>query len=398
MKHRIPEGQYGRTLSNITVLFAGILLVAFIWHFQQILGIVGKLLHVAAPFLIGFAVAFLLLPVCRRLEAFFNRFVFRRKAHPRLSRVIATILGFAFLLALLAGFFSILVPQLSRSIKSVIQLLVTFANSHTDQINDLLVKYNILSIEGEQIVIAWDNIVSQAMNYTHVVFDYMLTISGGIYTLLFQFLVGLIAAFYMLMDRERFGLQVKKLCYALFSRSTCRLLIEWTRRAHGIFAGFVTGKILDSMIIGVITYIGMLIMRIEYALLISVIVGLTNIIPFFGPFFGAVPGVIILLLINPLHALYFVIFVVVLQQVDGNVIGPFILGDHVGLNAFWVMTAILTGGGLFGFLGMLLSVPVFALFYAIARTWVDYRLKKRALPVNSRFYEKAPENIGEEET
>ena len=142
----------------------------------------------------------------------------------------------------------------------------------------------------------------------------------------------------------------------------------------------------------------MLIIGIEYPVLISVIVGLTNIVPFFGPYIGAIPSILILLIIHPINALWFTIFIVVLQQIDGNVIGPFILGDYVGLSAFWIMMSILIGGGLFGFLGMLLSVPVFALAYAIVRTVLENRLKKRRLPTDSAFYESAPENIREEET
>ena len=172
----------------------------------------------------------------------------------------------------------------------------------------------------------------------------------------------------------------------LFKPATCETLIYWTRRANKIFAGFITGKILDSLIIGVICYVCMLLFGIEYPLLISVIVGVTNIIPFFGPFIGAIPSALILLLVNPLSALWFLVFILILQQLDGNVIGPFILGDYVGVSAFWIMLSIMVGGGLFGFAGMLLGVPVFALVYAIVRTVIETRLRKRNLPGGQRFY------------
>jgi len=292
-----------------------------------------------------------------------------------------------------------MLPQLITSIKSILQYITNFVTVNQDKIKEFLLKYEFLSIEGEKLVIAWENIVSQTMNYTSFVLNSAKTIalgvSSGIYSVVIHFLVGLIAAVYLLIDKETFCAQAKKLCYALFKSSTCETLIYWTRRAHKIFAGFITGKILDSAIIGVICYVCMLLFRIEYPLLISVIVGVTNIIPFFGPFIGAVPSILVLLLVNPLSALWFAVFILILQQLDGNVIGPFILGDYVGLSPFLIMLSIVVGGALFGFIGMLLGVPVFALAYAIARTIIDIRLRKRSLPTDVDSYLTAPEQLQE---
>ena len=395
MKSRIPEDMRGRTLSNIIVVCVGIALAVTLLHLGQIWTAVKAVLHTVMPFLIGFAVAFLLLPIVNRAEKLFNRLLFRRKPHPKASRSIATIIAYIILLALLSGFFAILVPQLITSIKSILQYIANFVSMNRETINQLLLKFEFLSIEGEQLVIAWENVVSQLMNYTSLLVDNLMAISSGIYTLVFQIFVGMIAAFYLLMDKETFCAQVKKLCYGLFKPETCEVLIYWTRRANKIFSGFITGKILDSLIIGLICYVGMLLFRIEYPLLISVVVGVTNIIPFFGPIIGAIPSALILLLVNPLSALWFLVFIVVLQQLDGNLIGPFILGDYVGLSPFWIMLSIMVGSGLFGFAGMLLSVPVFALVYAIVRASMETRLRKRELPVDSAFYVNAPENLQE---
>ena len=396
MKHIIPEEQRGRTLSNIVVVFAGILLTAFLFYFRHIWDVFSQTVEAAAPFLIGFGIAFLLLPILNRMEQFFNSIFSKRAPHPRLCRVLATLIAVIVLLSMLVGFFSLLVPQLVTSIQAVVPVVVNAIQERSEFINDLLLKYNFLTTDGEQLVISWDTVVSRILNYRNVLLDSIKAISSGIYTMVFQFLVGLIAAFYMLLDKERFSAQGKKACYALFSRSTCETLIYWARRAGTVFAGFISGKILDSIIIGIICYVGMLILQLEYPLLISVIVGLTNIIPFFGPYIGAVPSILILLLVNPMSALWFTIFIIVLQQLDGNVIGPFILGDYVGLSAFWIMASILVGGGLFGFLGMLLSVPVFAVIYAIIRTVLENRLKKRNLPTSTDFYRGAPDNLQEE--
>ena len=396
MKSLIPQDLRGKTLSNIVVVCVGILLAITLLHLGRIWAIVQSIIGTAMPFIIGFIIAFLLLPIVNRVEGLFNKLLFRRKPHPKLSRSLATAIAYIVLLALLSGFFAILVPQLITSIKSILQYIANFISMNRETINQLLLKYEFLSIEGEQLVIAWENVVSQLMNYTSLLVNNLMAISSSIYTLVFQLFVGMIAAFYLLMEKEIFCAQIKKLCYALFKRGTCERLIYWTRRANKIFAGFITGKILDSLIIGVVCYVCMLLFRIEYPLLISVIVGITNIIPFFGPFIGAFPSALILLLVNPLSALWFLVFIVILQQIDGNLIGPFILGDYVGLSPFWIMLSIMIGGGLFGFLGMLLSVPLFALVYAIARTIMENRLQKRNLPIQSQFYEGAPENLREE--
>ena len=393
MKSLIPKEIRARTLSNITVVCVGIILAVTLLHLSQIWAAIKTVLHTITPFLIGFIIAFLLMPIVNRVETLFNQVLFKHKPHPKLSRAIATIIAYVVFLSLLSGFFAILVPQLITSVKSILQYIANFVSMNRETINQLLLKYEFLSIEGEQLVIAWENVVSQLMNYTSLLVNNLMAISSSIYTLVFQLLVGMIAAFYLLMEREKYCAQVKQLCYSLFKPSTCETLIYWTRRAHKIFSGFIIGKILDSMIIGVICYVCMLLFRIEYPLLISVIVGFTNIVPFFGPLIGAIPSALILLLINPLSALWFLVFILILQQIDGNVIGPFIMGDYVGLSPFFIMLAIMIGSGLFGFAGMLLSVPVFALIYAIVKASTEARLRARSLPTESSAYEKAPENL-----
>ena len=393
MKSLIPQDLRGKTLSNIIVVCVGIALAVTLMNLGQVWSTVSAVLHTLTPFILGFAIAFLLMPIVNRVENFFNLFLFRRKPHPKLIRIIATIIAYVVFLTLLSGFFAIVMPQLVTSIKSIVQYVGNFISANRETINQLLLKYEFLSIEGEQLVIAWENVASQAMNYTSLLLDNVMAISSSVYTLVFQLLVGMIAAFYLLMDKEKFCAQVKKLCYGTFTQETCERLIYWTRRAYKIFSGFITGKILDSMIIGVICYVCMLLFGIEFPLLISVIVGVTNVIPFFGPLIGAIPCGLILLIVNPMSALWFMVFILILQQIDGNVIGPFVLGDYVGLSPFLIMLAIMVGSGLFGFTGMLLSVPLFALIYAIVQATIETRLRKKQLPTEAAFYKNAPENL-----
>lgn len=410
MKSPIPENLRGRTISNIIVVGAGILMAATLMHFGRLLSIFQSIMRKAMPLFIGFAIAFILLPSVKRMELFFARITLRYESHRRLFRILSIVIVYLLMLSLLAGFFAILVPQVIKSLKSVVSIISGAIPRSTHDFQDMVENSTLLQqlgIDTEQIMKMWSEVTTQISSrlrelstYTSGLLDYVLaiasSISTGVYSVLFHALVGLIASIYMLLDRERFSAQIKKICYATMKQSTCETLIHWTRKAHRIFAGFITGKILDSLIIGVVCYVCMLIFRIEYPLLISVIVGVTNIIPFFGPYIGAIPSILFLLLVNPLSALWFGIFIIILQQLDGNVIGPMILGDHVGLSAFWIMLAITIGGGLFGFPGMLLSVPAFALLYAIARTVIDKRLRVRGLPQTTASYVAAPEKLIEE--
>ena len=400
MKSPIPEDLRGKTLSNIMVVCIGIIMAAAVLHFGQIWHFLQNVMRKAMPICIGFAIAFVLLPAVRRVEAFFSRLVFRRKPRPHLGRVLSIIIVYILMLALLAGFFAILVPQVISSLKSVVTIVSNAVPRSTQDIHDILENATLLQrlgLDKERVMEIWRNAsaqlsshLSQLSTYTNVLINNLLAIAGSIsssvYQVLFHALVGLIASIYLLLDRERFCAQVKKVCYATMKPATCDTLIYWTRRANDIFAGFISGKILDSLIVGIICYVCMLLFGIEYPLLISVIVGVTNIIPFFGPYIGAIPSILFLLLVNPMSALWFGIFILVLQQIDGNIIGPLILGDHVGLSAFWIMLAITIGGGLFGFAGMLLSVPTFALIYAISRTIIDKRLQARGLPAETDHY------------
>lgn len=393
MKQIIPSEQRSRTISAIIVVAAGMGMLALLLYFREIWGAVKTVLRVVTPFLTGFGLAFLQLPIVKRVEWLLNKFVFRRKAHPRLSRALGTAVSLLLVLAVIAAFLGIMLPQLIDSIKQLVNYITAFISANVEHVNELLVQWDFITFEGEDLVIGWDKILAETSSYITFFLDNLMAISSTIYTVVFQLFVGLITAFYLLMDKERFCNQTKKICYATLRRDACEALIYWTRQANRIFAGFISGKILDSLIIGVLCYMGMLLFNMEYALLISVIIGITNVIPFFGPFIGAIPSILILLIVNPYSALWFAVFILVLQQLDGNIIGPLILGDYVGISPLWIMISIVIGSGLFGFAGMLLSVPVFALIYAIIRTVLETRLKRRGLPIHSSCYASAPERL-----
>ena len=187
-------------------------------------------------------------------------------------------------------------------------------------------------------------------------------------------------------SKETLIAQLKKALYAILKKETAQNLVRFARESHKIFSGFVNGKLLDSLIIGILCFIGMSIIGFEFTMLISFIVCCTNVIPFFGPFLGAIPSILILLMVNPWQALWFAIFVFVLQQLDGNVIGPKILGDSTGLPALWVMFAILVGGGIFGIIGMFIGVPLFSVLYTLVKEYVEERLDQKQINKETSHY------------
>lgn len=391
MKLPFSKDQQSRIGPKLWLITYALLLAFLLYHFSSVWGFVRTLTSLASPFLVGFAIAFLLGPVQRKVERVLQPLIFRRKQRPKLMHALSALISILFLVMLVYVFMKIMVPQLITSIKSLVGYISVFLKNNSAQLNQLLLKYDFLSLDGDELVVAWENIVSSQLKNISMLLDNLFLISSSIVNFVYELLVGLITAFYIMMDKDRLAAQIKKIGYSLMRRDRIESLIYWTRRANRIFSGFISGKLVDSLIIGLICYFGMLIFRMEYALLISCIIAVTNIIPFFGPFIGWAPCALILLLVNPMSALWFSVFVLFLQQLDGNVIGPHILGDYVGVSALSIMIAIVIGGGLFGFVGMLVSVPVYALAYAFFRALIYDRLRKRDLPVQTDEYVDAPE-------
>ena len=206
---------------------------------------------------------------------------------------------------------------------------------------------------------------------------------------LWDFIIGFIISIYVLASKETFAGQAKKIAYALFEPDSANIILNNFRFTHKTFVGFVGGKILDSIIIGILCFIGTSIMNMPYAVLVSVIIGVTNVIPFFGPFLGAIPTTILIFVVDPghpLNCLYFVLFILILQQFDGNILGPKILGNSTGITGFWVIFSITLFGGLFGVGGMIVGVPLFAVLYAIIKSYVNGALRRKKLPEDTASY------------
>ena len=344
-----------------------------------------KVISAAQPIIIGLVLAYLLNPVMKFLERHLYKLLKDRaktdgKAK-KMARVFAIAGAIIFMIAVIVLLIAAIVPSVTDSIMGIVDTLPTnVANLVKMMQEGRLGNYEVADTIGDALTKLTDYVENWAtQTLLPQARTYLIQITSGVINMvkaMFNFVIGIIVAVYVLMIKERLIGQSKKVIYAIFKPRQGNIIVETMHKADDIFGGFIIGKIIDSAIIGVICYVGCSILRIPDTMLVSVIIGVTNIIPLFGPFIGAIPALLLVVIQSPWHALYLLIFIIVLQQVDGNIIGTKILGDSTGLTSFWVMFAILIGGGMFGFLGMLLGVPVFALIYYIMRRLVNHGVAK----------------------
>ena len=356
----------------------GVLLVAALVYLDRITGFLSQPVGILSPFLVGGALAFIQMPSARRVETFLCRTLFRKSLKTRAPRVMSAIFSILVVILLLLIFLNILLPQVITSVNALVKQVTAFVNENDDQINTLLKRAGIISADVDPLNSVWQNILSSVGKYA----DILPTVLRTSYNL--------IVSFYLLIDSKRMSRKCKQVCYAVLEKEQAERLILWSRKANRLFAGFTTGKIVDSIVVGIICYIVMLLLRLEYPLLISVIIGVTNVLPFFGPFIGAIPSILILAIVNPPSALTFAIFILVLQQLDGNLIGPKILGDYVGISPMLTMAAILIGSGLMGFVGLVIAVPICALIYALIHTYIEAKLVEKGMSTHTHAYDMLP--------
>ena len=393
MKYKLPEVERSKVMTYTIIIAIGALIFMFTQNIKGVMGFLGDIFHALTPVLIGIGLAYLLSPPVRKLETLLARLFRHKEGRSGLFRTVSVIICYAVFVVLIAFFAVMVLPQVYKSVFSLINILMQFINNNSGRISELLQQVGIISVEGEDFVIAWEGLIQRAMNYVTTIFSNALSITQSIYSLVLNLLVAIAVSIYCLFEKEKFASQIKKVIYGLFSNETCKSVIYWMRRSNKIFSGFIGGKIADSVIMGVLCYICMRIFGMKYPELISTVFGITNIVPFFGPIVGGIIGTVLLLIIDPRMALGFAIMALVLQQLDGNLIGPYILSDSIGLSSFWIMLAIFIGGGMFGFVGMLLGAPVFAIIYAIVKSVLEVRLKKKGLPLLSRVYTNAPDSL-----
>ena len=379
-KPHIKPYLYGM-LAGFGAISLSILFFFLIYRFQGFGDAISKLTGILMPFIYGAVIAYLLKPVCNCVENFLRRLLPEKMGTA--ANMLAVTISLLFGILVVYALIMMIVPQL---ITSVTTLYYTARNNLNDFVDWASHQEIIASNQKllDFIETSYDNLQDTLDNLvrTKLVPSMQSLLSGAalgvmsFVTFLKNIVIGLIVSVYLLASRKKFGQQGKLILYSLVKPRWANLIMEEIRYADRMFGGFINGKILDSAIIGVLCYIACLIFKFPSALLVSVIIGVTNVIPFFGPFIGAIPATLLILIQNPIKALWFVLFVLVLQQVDGNIIGPKILGNTTGLSSFWVLFAILLFGGLWGFVGMIIGVPLFAVIYDVIKKLVFHGLNR----------------------
>ena len=370
---------WSKGLSLFMAMAGAILLVFLLFRFDSILDQILRVCNILMPIIMGIVIAYLLNPVVefyeRHLDRSLGKFIEKKTKKKVSMRGLSIFISVIIVLAVIALLIMMVVPQIYTNISNLVYSL-------PEQIQNLVGKLMELAKNNEKVRNAingfYDNIMNYITNWiksdmlgqVSVVIDRIM----GIFGTAVNCLVAFIVAIYVLLSKETFRRQIKKVINAFFNERQTNVIVSVVKESDKIFGGFISGKIIASFIIGVICFVCCLILRMPYVALVSVVVGVTNLIPFFGPYIGAIPSAVLILLDSPSKGIVFIIFIAILQQVDGNIIGPKILGQSTGLSPFWVVFAIFLGNGLFGIVGLFIGVPLWAVVYYLIKRYVNYRI------------------------
>lgn len=388
-KLKITEEVRNRALANFIAFSGAICIYFLIINSGNIFGAFRSFIGMLSPFIYGFVIAYLLKSPMMYIEKKYIKILSKNSGNrdrKKLIRGLSLTTTLTMALILLVGFISIIVPQLIDSISIFIDHMPTYMNEADIFLNKLTDSISFDSEIVKNIVSMWQTLLSKTSEIISTllpsVIDGLLTFSGKILNLA----VGIVVAIYFLAGKEKFVAQIKKVTAALFPDKATSYIMEKSKMTNRIFSKYISGQLTDAAVLGIICFISMSLFKMPYALLVSMIITVTNVIPIIGPFIGALPSLFIISMVSPSKALGFAVLILVLQQIDGNILVPKIVGDSTGLSGFWVFLAIFIGGGLFGISGVILGVPTMAVSYNIIKEIVESRLSARNKPVETSEY------------
>ena len=386
MKFKWNEKYNTIAVYSLMVAFISIIFYLIASEVSQFKIQVSQYISTVYPFIIGFVMAYLFNFILEFFEVYLLKNMFTKEKTKKAGRLIGILLTYTVVAFLLYLFMKFVLPQLVSSIVG----LVNDIPSYVTEISKQIIKFaNDLNIQQEYyniILEKWNEFINYIINFATGLIPKLGNFAKDILSSIWNIVLGIIVSIYLLIEKEKFMALSRKIITSMFSEKTRDRIFELTRRGDHIFGRFLSGKILDSTIIGILTFIVLTIFNMPYTILVSFIVGITNIIPFFGPFIGAVPSFFIILFVSPVKALWFLVIILVIQQIDGNIIGPKILGDSLGISAFWILFSLLVAGKLLGFVGMVIGVPLFVFIYSIIKDIVEYHLDKKGLPKDTKDY------------
>ncbi|WP_051192312.1 AI-2E family transporter [Butyrivibrio sp. VCB2001] len=406
MKNKPNQNQITWGITIFFVAVGTLLAYYVIFHGKTVVSTLNSMLDSISGVIMGVVLAYILIPMLNGIERTILIPIYKKRGidvsfskdadwkKRKQMRGIAVLITIAVFILLIYTLLIIIIPQLVSSIREIINNLPEYIKKIDDYSNSLLennpdlqelIDSQLDSYYATLSVFITRNIKPYLPEWQTVLKVASKSVMSGVSAII-NIIVGVIVAIYVLNSKERFTTRGKKIAYSFFKENVANELISAFRFTHRTFESFIGGKIVDSIIIGIICYIGCKILKIDYPVLISVIVGVTNVIPFFGPYIGGGAGALLLILIDPIQALIFLIFVIVLQQFDGNILGPYILGGSTGLSSFWVIFSIMFFGGLWGIVGWLIGVPIFAVFYAFVARITNHYLRKKDLSTNTSDY------------
>ena len=397
MKFHFDKKYVGWGITAFIVIIMSICFKYLIYNGKTLFSNIGSVLRICMPIIDGFVLAYILTPILNFVE---NRCLtpLYLKCHVKIDRktksrmrIFSICFTMLFVFIIVYAFIMVVIPQIYQSLQSIIISFPSYINNLIVYAEKLLADNPEIESYVTGLVEKYSTEFTTWINATllpgmnELIKTLSLSVIGFLVAM-WNLVIGIIISIYVMASKEKFIGQAKKTIYSFFSTNHANNILADMRFIHKTFGGFINGKLLDSLIIGIICYFSLLIIKTPYPLLISVIVGVTNIIPFFGPYLGAIPSALLILLIDPIQCLYFLIFILILQQFDGNILGPKILGNSTGLSGFWVIFSITLFGGLFGVVGMILGVPTFAIFYAFLRRYINNRLKEKGYPSGTTPY------------
>lgn len=366
-------------LSGLVILF-GIIMYHIFDNFTMVLQFLATVLGIFSPIFGGFALAYLLNIPMKAIE---TKVLKKLKLKQGLKRMISLLLT----LIVVIGFFTLAIyfvlPQLISSIQQLqVEALSEYIARLASFLQEKFVQMNFSENMVNEILSLWKTIINGVTSIMLNFADQTIGAVSGFISVIFNAIISTVLGIYILISKEKLLSTFKKVFYAFTPKSFCDQSAKYIRIIDGSFENFIRGQIIEAMILGGICYIGMLIFGFEYALVISFLIGLTNIIPLFGPYIGAVPSLLLLVMVNPIHAFWFIIFLMILQQVESNLIYPRVVGSNMGISGFWIIFAVVLGNSLFGILGILLGIPLLSSVYIIVKEAAENRLRKKKIRIS----------------
>lgn len=363
----------------IGLVFICTLIIVAVINLGTTIDIIGRFLAIIAPFIFGFFFAYLIRPIVATLEKPLKKI--KKGKGEKIKRVISIVVSYLIVIGALTIIIVYIFPQMKNSVKDIgnsVKNGYNYVTNHLDEMNAMIPVINL----GSVIEYIQNNLIDKLMSNSGTIVPFVYHFSSSVLTSLYNIFMGLVISIYMIIDGQKLKNSIKRVIYALSPIEKAPAICKTISKCNHIFNGFLFGKAVDSLIIGILCFIAMSILQLPYSLLLSVIVGITNMIPYFGPIIGAIPGFVIYLFIDPKLSLVFAIMILILQQFDGLYLGPKILGDLTGIKPLWVIFGIVIGGAYFGAVGMFLGVPTVAVFMYLADLFIESKLKKKKIDLS----------------